>query len=42
VLTFVRNEFGTKASAVSPADVKKVRGSTANREGPWTAEELKQ
>jgi len=40
VLTFVRKEFGAKASAVSPADVKKVRAATANREVPWTVEEL--
>ena len=42
VLTFVRKEFGAKTSAVSPADVKKVRAATANRKTPWTAEELKQ
>ena len=42
VLTFVRKEFGAKSSAVSTADVKKVRATTANRAEPWTAEELKQ
>jgi putative membrane-bound dehydrogenase-like protein len=42
VLTFVRKEFGANASAVSPAEVKKVRAATAYREAPWTAEELKQ
>jgi len=42
VLTFVRKEFAAKSSAVSPADVKKVRAATANRAEPWTAEELKE
>jgi len=42
VLTFVRKEFGANATSVSPADVKKVRAATSNRELPWTAEELKQ
>jgi len=41
VLTFVRAEFGAKASPVSAADVQKVRTATANRESPWAAEELK-
>jgi mono/diheme cytochrome c family protein len=40
VLTFVRKEFGAKSSAVSAADVKKVRAATANRGEPWTVEEL--
>lgn len=42
VLTFVRNEFGVNSSAVSPAEVKKVRAATSNRATAWTAEELKQ
>jgi mono/diheme cytochrome c family protein len=42
VLTFVRKEFGAKASAVSAAEVKKVRAATTSRSAPWTAEELKQ
>ena len=41
VLTFVRKEFGAKASPISPADVKKVRAATGSRAAPWTAEELK-
>lgn len=41
VLTFVRNEFGAKAPAVSADEVKKVRAITANRVEPWTVEELK-
>ena len=41
VLTYVRQEFGSKASAVSAADVKNVRGMTANRSEPWTIAELK-
>jgi mono/diheme cytochrome c family protein len=42
VLTFVRKEFGAHSPAISPDDVKKVRAANANREGPWTVEELKQ
>jgi putative membrane-bound dehydrogenase-like protein len=42
VLTFIRGEFGEKADAVSPADVKAIRAATARREVPWTAAELNQ
>jgi putative membrane-bound dehydrogenase-like protein len=41
VLSYVRSEFGAKASAVSADEVKKVRAATVNRDVPWTAEELK-
>jgi mono/diheme cytochrome c family protein len=40
VLTFVRREYGGNGGAVTPAQVRAVRSSTAQREGPWTAEEL--
>jgi mono/diheme cytochrome c family protein len=41
VLSYVRQEFGAKASRISAADVKKVRAMTANRSEPWTVAELK-
>lgn len=41
VLTFVREEFGGKAGAVSPDQVAAVRAATSGRDGPWTAAELK-
>ena len=41
VLTYVRMEFGAKASPISAADVKNVRAMTANRSEPWTVAELK-
>ena len=42
VITFVRGnkDWGNKASAVKPEDVKKVRDATADRSTPWSAEEL--
>lgn len=42
VATYVRNEWGNKASPVAADLVKKVRATTKSREGrPWTAGELK-
>jgi hypothetical protein len=40
VLTFVRRSFGNNASAVTPADVARVRSQTVNRTTPWTDAEL--
>lgn len=41
IATYVRNEWGNKASAVSPDTVKKQREATKDRAGrPWTAPEL--
>ena len=40
VLTYIRREWGHTASAVSPADVKEVRGMTASRTRPWTEDEI--
>jgi mono/diheme cytochrome c family protein/glucose/arabinose dehydrogenase len=40
VLTYVRNSFGNKASAVSPAKVKQVRAATKDKAGFYTPEEL--
>jgi mono/diheme cytochrome c family protein len=40
VLTYVRNSFGNKASAVSPARVKQVRAATKNKTGFYSPEEL--
>ncbi|WP_297797718.1 PVC-type heme-binding CxxCH protein [uncultured Eudoraea sp.] len=40
VLTFVRNAFGNKATAISAEKVKEVREKTKDKEGFYTAEEL--
>ncbi len=40
VLTFVRNTFGNKASAISPEMVKKVREETKDKKGFYTPAEL--
>ncbi len=42
VITFVRGnkDWGNKASAVKPEDVKKVRDATADRTTAWSSEEL--
>lgn len=40
ILTFVRRTWGNEATAVSPGQVREVRGRTAFRQRPWTAEEL--
>lgn len=41
VMTYVRREWGHEADPVEPEAVAKVRRETANRQVPWTAEELK-
>lgn len=42
IATYVRNEWGNKASTVTAAEVAKEREATKNRSGrPWTAAELK-
>ena len=40
VLTFVRNAFENKASAVSPAQVQAVRKSISDKKGFYTPDEL--
>ena len=40
VLSYIRNDLGNKAHAVRPDRVKKVREETADRNEPWTKEEL--
>lgn len=40
VLTYVRQEWGHTASAVSVDSVKKIREATSKREEPWTEAEL--
>lgn len=40
VLTYVRNSFGNKASAVSPEKVKEVRASTKGKTGFYSPDEL--
>ncbi|MDX2060223.1 MAG: cytochrome c [Gemmatimonadales bacterium] len=39
-ITYVRNSFGNKASAVTAADVAAVRQATASRTTAWTVAEL--
>lgn len=41
VLTFIRQEWGNKASPISPSVVAAARAAHANRTTPWTADELK-
>ena len=41
VLTYVRSNFGNKASAVKPEEVKAVRDANSARATFWTGEELK-
>ena len=41
VLTFIRNSFGNKASAITVEQVGKVRAATDNRMSSYTIEELK-
>ena len=40
VLTYVRNSFGNKASAITPEKVKAVRASTANQKDIYTSEKI--
>lgn len=40
VLTYVRNNFGNSASAVTPAEVAAVRAATAGRTSPMTVADL--
>ena len=40
VLTYVRNSFGNKATAITPEQVKKVRAVTKNKTGFYSPEEL--
>jgi mono/diheme cytochrome c family protein len=41
VLTYVRRAWGNTASPVAPDAVKEIRGLTAPRTRPWTADELR-
>lgn len=41
VLTFVRANFGNKASKVEKAQVAEIRAAISSRGKPWTADELK-
>ena len=41
VLTYIRNAFGNKASAITVEQVGKVRAATENRKTPYTIEELR-
>jgi mono/diheme cytochrome c family protein/glucose/arabinose dehydrogenase len=40
VLSYVRNDFGNKAPAILPADVKRIRQQTTGRTNNWTMDEL--
>ncbi len=41
VVTYIRSQWGNKASAVTAADVAKVRAATKAQAAPLTAEELR-
>lgn len=40
VMTFIRNSFGNRASAVTPETVAQIREATKDRENSWTSREL--
>jgi len=40
VLSYIRQSWGNKASAITPEQVKAVRAAVGNRTQPWTAAEL--
>jgi len=42
VLTYVRNAFGNRASAITPQQVEAIRESTSDRQGYYKADELMQ
>ena len=41
VLTYVRRSWGNVGTAITPEEVREVRGYTANRPRPWTEPELR-
>jgi mono/diheme cytochrome c family protein len=41
VLTYIRQSWGNKASAITPEQVKAVKTEVGNRAQPWTADQLK-
>lgn len=41
IVTYIRREWGHKASPVDPDTVKNVRSQTADRTKPWTTDELR-
>jgi mono/diheme cytochrome c family protein len=40
VLTYMRQSWGNKASAITPEQIKAVRGQVSSRPQPWSAAEL--
>ncbi len=40
VLTYIRSDWGNKAEAVKPEQVKAIRDATKDKSDPWTADEL--
>jgi mono/diheme cytochrome c family protein len=40
VLTYIRQSWGNKGSAITPEQVKAVRAEVGNRTQPWTVEQL--
>ena len=40
LLTYIRNEWGHSAGAVTPAEIAKIRAAVGDRADMWTAEEL--
>jgi len=41
VLTYIRQSWGNKGSAITPEQVKAVRAAVGTRTQPWTADQLK-
>lgn len=41
ILTYIRQDWGNKAPAVTPAQIAAVKKDAADRATPWTADELK-
>lgn len=41
IVTYIRRAWGNQGSAVTPAEMGKVRAKLADRKQPWTADELK-
>jgi mono/diheme cytochrome c family protein/glucose/arabinose dehydrogenase len=40
ISSYVRNSFGNRATTIAPADVARVRASTASRKTPWPVSDL--
>lgn len=41
IVTYIRREWGNKATPISSEEVKRIRAQSAGRTNPWTSQELK-